>query len=357
MNISLPVELFRVSILKHKRPFVVNFNITYRCPLKCNYCPVHKYNTKYLKEREMTTEQIFSMIDELSGIGMKRLAIGGGEPLLREDIGEIIRHAKKKNIIVYVISSGCFIPKRIKDLVDVDVLFVSLDGPEEINDRYRGKNSFKNTIKAIEAAKEHGINTVVNMTITKNSYDCIDFFEEKSKELGFHIAIEPLTYSEPTDKVDLNCPSSEEYQRIINKLIRKKLDGMPILNSISFLRYSKKMYLNGKYMYGWPIKKNLECWGGRSFCSIDPYGNISPCYIFYEFQKFLNGLENGFANAFRRLSDITCDRCLFYGPTEFKMNMSLDFNSLSNSIKIFTKKFNFIINSNKSVKTSKSINH
>jgi len=115
MNILLPIELFRVSILKHRRPITVNLEITYRCNSNCKYCPTEKLNEKNSQEikKEMTTEQIFSMIDELSGIGMKRLAIGGGEPLLREDIGEIINYAKQKKIFTFISTNGILLPKKL----------------------------------------------------------------------------------------------------------------------------------------------------------------------------------------------------------------------------------------------------
>ena len=82
-------------------PLSVTFLITYRCNFKCHYCSVYNCN-----EREMTTSEVFSMIDQLTSLGMRRLGINGGEPLLREDISEIIRYAKKKDLLVSLFTNG-----------------------------------------------------------------------------------------------------------------------------------------------------------------------------------------------------------------------------------------------------------
>ena len=92
--------LFFLDLLKSRAigrdfPLTVIFNVISRCNATCEYC----YAKYYARERdELDKEQIFSLVGGLVSLGIRRISFSGGEPLLRQDIGEIITHIKTKGV-------------------------------------------------------------------------------------------------------------------------------------------------------------------------------------------------------------------------------------------------------------------
>ena len=77
-------SILKSKLLKKSSPLTVGWSLTNRCNHECKYCGIPN-----VKSNELTTEQIFSIIDELSELGTKIIQFTGGEPLLRDDIGKI----------------------------------------------------------------------------------------------------------------------------------------------------------------------------------------------------------------------------------------------------------------------------
>ena len=74
-------------------PLKVTHFITDKCNLRCSYCYIN-----YNKEKEMSTEQIKNMLNEFAKLGTQIYGIAGGEPLVREDIFEVIKYAFSEDI-------------------------------------------------------------------------------------------------------------------------------------------------------------------------------------------------------------------------------------------------------------------
>ena len=151
-DISSFKNVLEARFLGRRFPLSVTFLVTTRCNYRCQYCDVFS-----CEEPEMTTKEVFSMIDQLALMGTRRLGINGGEPLLREDIGDIIRYAKTKGFIVTMFTNGSLVAKTIDKIQSLDVLIISLDGPEALHDEQRFLGSYQNVIGAIDAARTKGI--------------------------------------------------------------------------------------------------------------------------------------------------------------------------------------------------------
>ena len=85
--LAMAGAIMKLRVLKKNTPIVVSWSLTNRCNSKCKYCSRWKQETA-----ELNTKQIFSIIDELSKMGTRRIIYTGGEPLIREDIAEIINY-------------------------------------------------------------------------------------------------------------------------------------------------------------------------------------------------------------------------------------------------------------------------
>lgn len=131
-------------------PAYVVWDCTRRCNLKCIHCGA----TKETYDHEISTEQIRSLLDELSALKVKMFGVTGGEPLLRNDLLEVLMYAKNLGMQTGIATNGLLIDRlmaaRMRDS-GVDSIQVSLDGLERTHNRIRGSEiSFIKAAHALE---------------------------------------------------------------------------------------------------------------------------------------------------------------------------------------------------------------
>lgn len=94
----------------------VYFHVTQRCNLNCTYC----YNKKNLNlSKELDTKNIIKILNKLKKINVEVVNFTGGEPLLRNDIEEILKEAKKLKFNVCLLTNGTLLNKHISILGDI----------------------------------------------------------------------------------------------------------------------------------------------------------------------------------------------------------------------------------------------
>lgn len=163
---KLPSHLLQFSA--DKKPVVV-WNMTRRCNLKCVHCYAQAVDVD--GQDEISTQQAKVMIDDLAAFGAPVMLFSGGEPLVRQDLVELARHATTKGMRAVISTNGTLISKeKAKELKEVDLSYVgiSMDGGEEVHDKFRGvSGSFKKAIKGIENAKAEGLKVGLRFTINR----------------------------------------------------------------------------------------------------------------------------------------------------------------------------------------------
>ncbi len=302
-------------LFKKRYPLTVSHIITTRCNLRCNYCNMWKNI-----EGDMTTEQVFRMLDEFSKMGLRRYGITGGEPLLREDIGHVVSYAKKKGCIVTLFTNGVLLEERIDELKDLDVLITSLDGSKDSHDKNRQKGSYDSTIDAIKLAREKGFPVWVGLTLTKHNLDDVSDLIEMSKKMGFSILVQPIYiypgYSASKEQINDMSEFGEKYKGVVDLIIKKKKQGYLILDSFTYLKHMKDPH---------DQSANKPCWASKTFCAVTPSGNISPCFKIYNRREWPNGVKVGFKKAFESIpTDFKCTGCFSYATTESNLFYSLN---------------------------------
>jgi len=163
---DLPSHLLQFS--RDKRPVVV-WNVTKQCNLKCVHCYAH---AKHLPaDDELTTAQGKTLLDDLARFGVPVVLFSGGEPLVRPDLPELADYAVKKGMRAVISTNGTLITSQMaQTLKDIGLSYVgiSLDGMEEIHDRFRGvKGAYRDALKGIENCKAVGIKVGLRFTINK----------------------------------------------------------------------------------------------------------------------------------------------------------------------------------------------
>jgi 12,18-didecarboxysiroheme deacetylase len=163
---DLPSHLLQFSA--DKKPIVV-WNVTRACNLKCIHCYAHAVSRS--REKELTTEQAKTMIDDLAQFGVPVLLFSGGEPLVRPDLVELARYAVAKGMRAVISTNGTLITReKAMELKSVGLSYVgvSLDGMEAINDQFRGKTgAFKEAMEGIKNCQEAGLKVGLRFTINR----------------------------------------------------------------------------------------------------------------------------------------------------------------------------------------------
>jgi len=255
--------LLKVRLFKKRIPLLISWPLTFRCNQKCKYCGVGK-----LLCPELNTSEVLDTINKFHNLGTKWITFSGGEPLLREDMGEIINHTKSKGIHVFINSNGRLVPQKISELGKVDGITLSLDGPVEINDLIRGKGSFRRVIEAIEICQDNKIPVALMSVLTKQNIDFIDdvisIASKYNVRVMFQPATEELAYSNQPNPF---TPPVKKHKKIMEELIDYKKRGAPIANSLTGLRYLSK----------WPLPTEICCSAGVLACSVNPDGSLLAC--------------------------------------------------------------------------------
>ncbi|MDR0239457.1 MAG: 12,18-didecarboxysiroheme deacetylase, partial [Deltaproteobacteria bacterium] len=165
---KLPSHLLQFSA--DKKPVVV-WNMTRRCNLRCVHC-----YAKALEERgkdAITTEQGKALIDDLAAYGAPVMLFSGGEPLVREDVVELAKHATGKGMRAVISTNGTLITQqKARELKEVGFSYVgiSLDGGEDVHDRFRAvPGSFRKALEGIANCQAEGLKVGLRFTVNKRN--------------------------------------------------------------------------------------------------------------------------------------------------------------------------------------------
>lgn len=219
--------LFNARVLGKEMPFVGALVINEKCNLKCNHCHVSNRPLQ-----DLTYEDTRNGLKTFYDMGIRSIAIGGGEPFLWEDNGrnveDVVKLARGMGFKLVVIYTNGTFPLK----VSTDALFVSLDGLKETNDTLRG-TSYDTIIRNIHGSGHP--NLWINYTInSKNSHEIETFCREmenikKIKGVLFY-------FHTPYYGIDGLFINPAERKKIIGKIIALKRAGFKILNSVACLQ-------------------------------------------------------------------------------------------------------------------------
>ena len=125
--------------------------VTNRCNLRCKYCYADA-SIDCDSSFELSVKQIKDMLEELKGKNFNKIVITGGEPLMRNDIVEILETCAQYGK-VQLLTNGTICTHELYDKIIsiVDVIQISIDSYEEgAHDQNRGKGSYANVISTIK---------------------------------------------------------------------------------------------------------------------------------------------------------------------------------------------------------------
>lgn len=282
-----------------RRPIVV-WNITRACNLKC----VHCYNDSgALKaDDELSTQEAKEVLRDLADFGVPSVLFSGGEPLMRQDLFELIEYAGGLGLRTVISTNGTLITaeqaKKIKDR-GVSYVGISLDGIGPINDQFRGvEGAFDKAVNGIRNCQDAGVRIGLRLTLTQRNVRDLealfDFFEKENIERacfyhlvpsgrGGAISDEDLTHAQTRAAIDMILDKTRQLQQA-----GRKTDILTVDNHVDGVYLYLKL-LAEDAQRSEPVWKLLTWNGGGLFSSgvgigcIDFHGKVHPDQFWWHY--------------------------------------------------------------------------
>jgi PqqA peptide cyclase len=254
--------------------------LTYRCPLHCAFCynPVDYASTG----KELTTKEWLNVLTQARAAGSVQCGFSGGEPLVREDLEELVAKAHELGFYTNLITSGVGLTEtRAKALKKAGLDHIQLsfqDSTRELNDFLSNTKTFDLKRRTAKIIKDHGWPMVMNCVTHRLNIDYIGDIIELAVELEAQYLELANTqyYSWAALNRQALLPSREQLERaerITNEYRSKLGDKLRII------------YVVPDYYESRP-KKCMNGWG-NIFMTITPEGLALPCHT----AKMIPGID------------------------------------------------------------------
>lgn len=268
---------------------------TYRCPMRCKMCNI--WDNPSDKNKEFKARDL----EKLPKVSITNIT--GGEPLIREDLDEIVSVAMQRSERVCVSTSGWFVDRILKLSEKYPKLGfrISIEGLSEKNDELRGRNGgFDRGLQTLLELRRMGRKDVgFGITVSNNNSKDMLRLYELAKQLKLEFATAAFHNSFYFHKDDNVITNKDEVIGDFKELIERLLkENRPKSWFRAFFNMGLINYIRGG-------KRMLPCEAGSENFFIDPYGEVLPC----------NGMEEKYwFKSFGNLRKIDSFEELWQGP-------------------------------------------
>lgn len=308
---------FALTRLRNSRmPLVVRWQTTNRCTAKCRYCSIWSSPAN-----ELSAVEAQRMLLDFHQLGMRRLCFSGGEPLLREDIGELVDYALGLGVSLEMNSNGTLLHKHLDTLRKLELTKVSVDGPKEIHDGVRGAEIYDAIVGSLDLLKRSRIRFSFATTLMRenSNVEAVDHMLDLARRFDTFVAFQPVVPTTPWGSRDMDTigPEPAQMQGVVEHLIvAKKRRPRLIRNSLAGLRHIRH----------WPQFPPMVCTGGRIFVVVESNGDLYACErTSYPPRTVFPNVRYGVETAFKNIVFPDCKGCGFCGAQELNSLWSLRF--------------------------------
>jgi len=309
-------------------PLSVHLSLTNRCSNRCLYCRFDRLPQK----DAWTTGSLLRVLSEMKAAGTRRVQFTGGEPMLREDLGAVLRAAKSLGMFVGLSTNGREVAERISELRPADIVQVSYDGPPAVHALLRGKKSAGEALSAIDALQEEGIPVWTNTVLTTLNAGCVDEIVAFAQARGFPANFVLLDYfDEPRghfhparSEIDRLVLSGAARRKTLERLIDLKRSGAPVGGSLPYFENALDWTAEGGVTSPNPSPL-YRCWAGRATAHLEADGKLYACGMGVGREAGEDVIRAGFAAAWARIRPLPhCLSCTMACGVEANLLFSLN---------------------------------
>ena len=270
---------------------VVIWNLIRRCNLTCKHCYSISADTDF--PGELTTDEVFAVMDDLKAFRVPVLILSGGEPLLRPDIFDISHRAKAMGFYVGLSSNGTLIDGHNIDAIaaaEYDYVGISLDGIGATHDAFRRKEgAFDASMRGIRLCRDRDLKVGVRFTMTlDNAHQLPDLLRLVEDEGIDKFYLSHLNYAGRGNKNRGDDAAFETTRRAMDLLFETCWNHVREGSEKEFVTGNNDA--DGVYLLHWVearfpqqadhMRAKLAQWGGNSsgvnVANIDNLGNVHP---------------------------------------------------------------------------------
>lgn len=266
-------------------PRVIAWEVTRQCHLSCAHCRAAAKSTPY--ENELTTEECFKVIDSISSFAKPLIIFTGGEPMLRDDIYDLISYASSKGCRPVLAPCGKYLnDESVARLQKAGCcgVSISLDASNaEAHDLQRGVvGAFNSALAGIEALKRGRIPFQINTVITRQNYLHLEEMVQLAESLGAHTL--DFFFLVPTGRAiglkELEL-SSKAYEETLMWIFERNKTSSILLKTTCAPHYARICAENNSsdsaLQHGRHGHGTGGCMGGKGFVFISHLGVLQPC--------------------------------------------------------------------------------
>jgi AdoMet-dependent heme synthase len=285
----------------NKDPFIVIWELTRACQLKCLHC---RAEAQYRRDpRELSFEEGKHLIDQIYEMNNPMLVFTGGDPLMREDVFDIAKYAVEKGVRVSMTPSAT--PNVTKEAIEkakevgLSRWAFSIDGPTaEVHDHFRGTaGSFDLTMERIKYLHELEIPIQINTVISRYNIDYLDEMAKMVEDLECVLwsvfFLVPTGRGQESDMIspvehekvfrwlydlskrvsfDIKTTAAQHYRRVV--IQQKMREAKEQTNEISYLAALTEQGLTGSIDGLGRAPKGVN--DGNGFVFISHIGDVYP---------------------------------------------------------------------------------
>lgn len=263
-----------------RAPLRVFYDITYACNLRCIHC----FTDSGTKDAdELSLDEKLTLAENLSDLGVHRVSIAGGEPLICPDTIPFIERCRELGLAVSMTTNGTLMDEKtisILNRLSLKSLTVSIDGVKEKSiGRIRGMTAFYKASDALKLLKKSYLGGYsIKATLMKPNIDELEDIVRYAVKYGcgavkFNCVRLDGRANENASTLGL---TREEYIRTVKKIesLKQKYEGD--------IAVKGPLNIFSKEQYDYIHELGFGCFGGKESICIDPMGNVRPCAHFPE---------------------------------------------------------------------------
>lgn len=296
---------------------VVIWNLVRRCNLTCKHCYSISADTDF--PGELSTDEVYTVMDDLKAFRVPVLILSGGEPLLRPDIFDISKRARSMGFYTSLSTNGTLIDStNIGAIAEVeyDYVGISIDGMREVHDKFRRKEgAFDAALSGIRQCLEHGIKVGMRFTLTSdNAADLPQLLQLMDDEGIDKFYLSHLNYAGRGNKNRKDDAHHQMTREAMDLLFETCLEDVRQGRRREFVTGNNDA--DGVYLLQWArvrfpgqcdyLEALLERWGGNAtgvnVANIDNLGKVHPDTMWWNYDLG-DVRERAFSEIWEDISD------------------------------------------------------